>query len=401
MKRVGITIFLLVSLYLLGVGPILAQKKTASPSPTKINLPLILAGKEETVSEKVDRDLVVTGGQVEINADIDGNVLVAGGQITVKGNVSQNLVVTGGNVTIDGKVGRNLVLIGGQLNINSEVTGEALVAGGQINLKGTIDQNLAVAGGSATISGNVSRNLVAATGELKTEEKSNVGGYVLAAGGLVKLGGRVNGPVKVWAETFNVVENSLINGDVEADVVKDNIATSASISGERKVTYHKSEIKKPKATVVAGTAAAGVIIFGIGKLILLMVLVKIFGKTLEPATTYFKSFWASLGVGLVALIVSPAAVFLMMITIVGIPLGLVTLVSMVMLMCLSDLVVAATLGSYLNQKGWLANKNAYIQSVVGLVLVVLIGLIPVIGGLAKLIFLILGMGIVLRMAWKK
>ena len=342
MRKISLIGLLLIAFSILFSQTVLAENKTKTVIIPK--LPVFMAGKYQVVDKPIDGDLMISGNQVKIDTTVNGDVYAAGEQVDVGGTINGNLIVAGGTVTIVGKVNKNIIMAGGQVII---------------------------------------------------ENSANVGGYVLAAGKEVDLRGNFSGPVKVGAGNLVIGDKAVISGNLEADVTKSDISTSAKIVGEKKIQIH--EIKQPEKQkdLWREFGLAKEVFSFVGKLVVLLVLVKLFGEGIRQAASGH-SFWSTTGLGLIFLIVTPFLALILIMTIVGIPLALITGVIYLVSLYLSGMATSIYIGNCISSKGYLKTNNLYVLAVVGLVLLTLLGLIPLVGGLIKFVALILGLGILFR-----
>lgn len=89
---------------------------------------------------------VIFGGGKSIVDDYDDLVLIGGG-FSYSGTVSRDLVLIGGGNRINSEVGGNLVLIGGGHNFTGTAGGDAVVVGGGNQLGGTVEKDAVFVGG--------------------------------------------------------------------------------------------------------------------------------------------------------------------------------------------------------------------------------------------------------------
>lgn len=346
MKKIFLTGFLtLVFTILFSSAALAVTKPTATTTKAIIKLPVFMAGSNQTVDKLIDGDLMISGGQIKTTANINGDAYVAGGQIDIGGTISGNLIVGGGNITISGTVLKNVIVGGGQVKIDST---------------------------------------------------AEIGGYVLAGGGQMDLMGTFLGPVKVGGGSLVVGEKAIINGNLEADVTKSDVSSSSKIIGEKKIIIH--EVKQPEKQQINQWKQLGYakeIFSFLSKLVVLLILVKLFGKKIKQNKTT-ETFWPTIGLGLVVLIVTPILSLILMGTIIAIPLSLMVSVFYFVSLYLSGIIASILVGDFIFEKGYLKTGNDYFQSILGLILITLLGLIPFIGGLVKFIILLLGIGFIFR-----
>lgn len=339
MKKISLISFIIFALSFLFNSSVLAQSK----AKTSVKLPVFMAGENQIVDKAIDGDLMIAGSQVKITSDVKGDVYAAGGQIDITGTISGNLIVAGGNVTVSGKVLKNIITAGAQIKIDTS---------------------------------------------------AETSGYTLIGGGTVDLLGKFSGPVKVGAGTLTLGEKALINGNLEADVNKSDISATSKILGEKKIQIHetkKVDTKTVQTSKFTGFSSLKEIISFLGKLVLLLILVKLFGQKIIE-TNAKKSFWSNLGFGLILLIVTPFLCLMLLISIIGIPLSGIIFSIYLLAISLSKVVASILLGNYLSEKKYLKSKNQYLLASLSLLLLSFLGLIPFAGGLVKVFVLLFGLG---------
>ncbi|KKQ30025.1 MAG: hypothetical protein US68_C0003G0015 [Candidatus Shapirobacteria bacterium GW2011_GWE1_38_10] len=317
-------------------------------------------------------------------------------QAKAKTTIKLPVFMVGENQIVDKPIDGDLMISGGQIKITSNIKGDAYIAGGQVDISGTINGNLIVVGGNITISGKVLKNIIVGAGQVKIDNSADIGGYVLAGGGKVDLLGRFSGPVKVGAGDLLIGEAAILNGNLEADVGTTSISSTSKIIGEKNIRIHETKkVDRSERTVRPFQKVVGVgeIFSFFSKLVILLVLVKLFGQKIIK-TDAKNSFWSSIGSGLILLIVTPFLMLMLMVTVIALPLSGIVLSLYLVSISLSGIVTSILAGNYISQKGYIKTKNLYFQSFLGLLLLTLIGLIPFIGALTKFIVLLFGLGII-------
>jgi len=339
MKKIfltGLMLFLFTALF---TPAVLAQTKTKA----LVKFPVFMAGELQVVDKNIDGDLMVAGKQVKITADVKGDVYAAGQEIDISGDIGGDLIVAGARVTVSGKISKNLIMAGGQV---------------------------------------------------KVDDSAQIGGYVLTGGNMVDLSGNFSGPVRLGAQSLMMGNKTIINGNFEADVYKSEIASDAKIVGEKNIRIH--EVKKVEKQKVEFNKIGyvGKIVSFLSKLIVLLVLVKLFGEKIKKVNLK-DSFWSAIGLGLVVLIVTPILALILLGTMVAAPLSIIILTTYFVGLYLSTIISSIFVGNFISEKTKLKTNN-YVQGIVGLLLISLIGLVPVVGGLVKLIIFLFGIGIIFK-----
>jgi len=339
MKKIFFTGFLAFFFTLSLTPSVLAQNK----SKTVVKLPTFMAGEMQLLDKTVDSDLMISGKQIKISSNVNGDAYVAGSQVEINGVINGNLIVVGGEVTISGKVSKNLIM-----------------AGGQVIVKDTAE----------------------------------IGGYVLAGGRKIDLSGKFMGPVKLGAETLFVGQKAVINGNLEADVSFSDISSDAKIVGEKNIRIYETKKVESQTNKWKSFGYVGEVFSFLSKLLILLILVKLFGTKIKQINLQ-DSFWSAIGSGLLVLIVTPILALLLMITIIAFPLSVIILAAYFVGLYLSTILSSILIGNYFSKIAKLKANN-YVQGFVGLLLISLVELIPFIGGLTKLLILLLGVGIIFK-----
>jgi cytoskeletal protein CcmA (bactofilin family) len=239
-----------------------------------------------------------------------------------------------------------IVLSGPVLVDRGETSGSVVVADGDVTIRGTVDGDIVVADGDVTIRGTVD-------------------GDIVAVAGRVTLGraGRVTGDVAYGDKKPFLAPGSRVSGDVKKFELGD-----ASIVG----------------------AIGFWIGFTISLLVLGLVLLALAPKAADAIarTAKAKTLIAAL-VGLLAFFLIPIVAIAACVTLIGLPLGIVLLFSIVPLYAIAYLSAALILG------GLILKKARILAFVVGLVILQLLTLIPIAGGIIGFLATVFGLGVLL------
>lgn len=337
-------------------------------------------------------------------------VTVASGEVIDK----DFFVGAGDIVEISGTVNGDVVIAGGQLLIDGVVNGDLLAAGGMISLSGEVTQDVRIVGGQLVISGKVGRNLTAVGGSVEVTESALISGGALFAGGNVVVRAPVNGDTYVGAG--NLTLSDQINGDVQAGVGTLRLTSNAKIVGD--FTYYSDEeplidknasisgvltrndsprqmkLPKEKDLALFGRGARGSfrVLSFLSALVFGLLMIRFFPNyTKDVAATIQDNLGKSLLAGILKLILAPIVALVLMITVIGIPLGLLLLFVFLIYIYLAKIFVAYCIGDFVYQK--LGKKmTTYLPFIIGLLGYYLLTSIRVIGPLTSFVTLLLGLG---------
>lgn len=320
----------------------------------------------------------------------------------------ENAYLAGNSITTEGRIEEDVLGAGNIININSVVGGSAMLAGNTILVGGSIGNSVRAAGNIIVIESEVDSDVLAAGNTITLTEASRVGDDFVAAGSAINLDGLIGGRAMLTGAQINI--NGIIDGDVVIrEAGKVSIGENARINGD--LTYSASE----PATIAEGAQIAGEVNFQeikranggfnfseiasglfLGWLlvtyIVLLLVIYLLPKFSRSVVEYgFAKPGERMGIGFIYLVVVPIAAILLMLTVIGIPFGLVALGIYGVTIFIARVLTALLVGAYIVY--WISrNKKIrvdWFSALVGVLVVALIGLIPVIGWLAIfLVFLI-------------
>jgi cytoskeletal protein CcmA (bactofilin family) len=298
-------------------------------------------------------------------------------------------------IEILGTVRGDLYVAGGEIRIAGTVDGDLLAAGGKIDVDGKVGQDARIAGGEITLSGKIGRNLTIAGGQIVLADPAIVQGNVISAGDLI-IANRVHGNVKAIAGNLQIASTANVAGDVSYRSPEPaRIDTGAKIGGmvmQRRP--HRMFDFSPGQMV---GAMAGLILFFktisfVSTLILGLLLIFLFpGFSRGVVSTLREKPMASLGWGLVWLIVTPVVLITLLVTVVGIPLALILFPLYFISLYLARIVIILWAGTAILERMGKGGHPGW-GLLIGLFLYTLLTLIPGPGGLVTLFVILFGLG---------
>jgi cytoskeletal protein CcmA (bactofilin family) len=335
----------------------------------------------------VGSDLYAFGGGVDIQADVQGDLVAAGGRVVTAGRVEGNLIVAAGSVDLGGTVKRNVRGVGGAFTISGRVGRNLTAGGGTVVLtpEAVIDGRARLVGGEIRVAGKVASKLY-------------------AAGAVIVLGGDFLGDVDLVAQEIEVLPTARIKGTLTYWSPRDaRIDHEATIQGG--VIHNLPEL--PRALTRSGTALVTVsrVLFMAGLIVTGVALYLIFpGFTVLASNTIGSDPFRSLGIGLVLVVAMPAIAILTMLTILGIPLGLLVFVVYFAALLVGFLITAFFLGeigtrSFLRE-GRRSRSTRVLWLILALALLALVNQIPFLGGTLMAVAVLLGLGAMSLHIWR-
>jgi hypothetical protein len=242
-----------------------------------------------------------------------------------------------------------IVLVGDVLVDRDEVAGDVVVADGDVVIRGTVDGDVIVADGDVTIRG------------------------------------AVDGDVVTFAGTATLGRRARVGGDLHYVDKEPVVTPGAQVDGETK--RFSGELKG----VGAGIAIGFWIAVSVSLLLLGLLLALLAPRAADAiARTARAKIGSSILIGVGVFILLPIVAVLALVTVVGLPLGIILLLALVPLYAISYVTTAFVIGDRIV-------KGSRIPAfIVGLLILRVLALIPIAGGLIGLLATIVGLGVLLK-----
>jgi hypothetical protein len=329
------------------------------------------AGNALSIDKPVTGDLIAAGGSVELATTVAGDALLAGGDVIVSKKIGQSLYAVAGKFFVNDAIARNARVAGGQIEFSpiSEVGGNVSVAGGQVSLKGNVKGNVQAAGGRVLIDAIIGGDVEATSGQVELGPNAKIGG---------KLRYASRDPIKRDPA-------AKVGGSVET------FAPPGGWPVPENVEHHMGR--------------GGSWIWTIGLLLVATILVLLMpGFYTRVAATLRARVGMSVLIGFVALICVPVAAVLFLITIIGVPLGLLTIALYLVLLVVGYVSTGISIGDWLLKRMMSDRANTALWriggAIAGVLIVSLLARIPWIGGWVVLIALLAGLGALTLQVWQ-
>lgn len=339
------------------------------------------------------RNSYIAGGNVRPAMPVNGDLYAAGGRVTLEHPVQGDATLAGGAVTVRAPIGEDLRAVGGDINLESTVGGELYASGGNITLS-----NTAVVADAVTLyAGNVS------------------------------IEGKVNGPLKVYAQ--KIVLNGEVARDVELNAEQIELGPRAKLGAALRYSSN-AQFKTAEGVAIGGTVTrdgamngrpdshhdrewhgqmmgsgsgwAGAIASTAASFVALLAAAALFlivftGFSRRASGRMLAAPWPALGAGVVVLLGTPMLAMLLLITLIGIPLGIVLMMLFPLMLLMGWIVGVFSIAQRVQRA---IQKDAPSESsaaMIGffaltLLLVLLLGSLPIIGFLILVAILLLGTG---------
>lgn len=317
------------------------------------------AGARVYVVGDVGGDVVVAGGRVVVGQQVGGDVLAAGGMVEVRARVLDDVRLAGGEITLDGKVAGDAMAAGGRVRItpDAQIGGRAWLAGAEVDVGGHLERGLA------------------------------------AAAGHVRISGRIDGDVRLRAGDIEILPAARIGGDLVYESAQPaHIVPGARIAGRVQHIPVAHGGRAPRVmSLLGGLAAfAGLLVAGMA---LVLLFPDFSGRAARAVLT---EPWKSLALGLALLVTVPVAALILVVTVVGTPLGLSVLALYPVALLAGFLLALVALGDaglrFVGRGAGARRGWRLLGLALAMTILALLQLVPFLGGFIGFVVLLSGLG---------
>lgn len=338
-----------------------------------------------------------TGTTIHISSGdtLRGNILTAGQHVEIMGYLDNDLLSASRQFVLQGKVEDDAFVAGEMISVTGQIGDMLLVAGETIIIDGVIEGDLFAAGQEVRISSNA-RILgnAALAGENIIIEGGSINGWLRAAGSKLELDGTVNNFVELYTNDAKFGTNY-------------QAAYSTTITGTEEIHRENlGEIPENLSIFVEEPDFWSIILFQswffLSLMITGLVLIRIFQQTsIDMYRFATEKMFANTGIGLLALIGIPIAIFVLIMLFITLPLavllGLVYVISLFISYLLVAMVLGVTAIGYFQKEA--TQATYYWGLILGMLLIAILTNLPFIGWLLNVFFILFGLGSVIYYIW--
>ena len=336
--------------------------------------------QDQTVAD----DLYITNSYTEINGLVQGDLFIAATDVKITGTVTGDVYVVGSNITFTGNTYGNLVTIGNDISIQGIIKSNAYTIGSSVNFSGNVENDFVNIAMRTSLTGSVGDDarFITSDGTIDT----------LIKGDLIVLGSRYS------------LQEEKVTGNIYDSARIENIAKDQGVIFDKEV-----DINTPKVYTTNWTDKLFGALFSfcslslVGYVMIASAPVKT-GKIMAKITGSPKDFIFSLLIGFGILVVTPVALLLLSISLVGLPLAFFVFGLLLFLTIFGQLWVETAFGQeilhLLKSEGYRPFKSLAI----GRLISVLVGLVPFVGFFYSVTLMSTAVGAFVRMkleAWNK
>ena len=334
------------------------------------------AGTVVTVpsGEVREGDLYAAGEAVRVHGRLAGDLVAGAQRVLVDGQVEGDVFAAARTVDLRGAIGDSTRVVGGQVVVDATIDGDLIAGGNRVQiLEGTVIRGgVAAAASSLEIDGTVEENLRAAVGELV-------------------LRGTVRGHANVIADRLDLAPEARIEGDLDYRTrLPLSPEAAARVAGavryEEPIDEDEDEGSAAWSFLFWTWQAGAALLAGLLAVALFRPLVQQLASAIAGETTL----GALLGFG--AFLIVPVGAAVVMMTLVGLPIGIIAVLLFSVALYVAKLPIAAWAGDQLLARAGRPDASPYAAMAVGILALYLLFEIPWLGGLFWLAATWLGLG---------
>jgi cytoskeletal protein CcmA (bactofilin family) len=340
------------------------ENKVYLPSEEKIEDNLYTFGEEIEIAGEVDGDLIGFSNKIIIDGEVNGDLIAIAQEIIINGKINGDLRIAAQSITINGEVKRNTNLLGFDISLgeNAKLKKDLLVMGSQGNIKGEIGGDLHGAMENLNIHGNIEKNVFLFFKDFPNSQQRPI---------VVSENANIKGDLNYTANNVGRIENiEKIEGEINHKVPQ-------------------------KANTEFKTINAWLDIFSIfAALVIGLVIISLFPKkTNELLKELQNKPGLKILIGAGIMFLTPIICFILLITIIGLPLAFLVFGALIALSYISKIIISIFIGEKLIQKFNPKKKvKPFWAMTFGVIITWTIFSIPVFGWSLSLLAIWLGLG---------
>jgi cytoskeletal protein CcmA (bactofilin family) len=317
-------------------------------------------GHSITVDQVVTGSLFLIGSSIEVQSSVFGNVFLIGNDVKIYGDIGKSAWIIADKVTIEGAVGNNVKIIAREVNIESS----ALIKG-----------KLSIVAENVDLRGRVGRN-------------ASIWAYEL------DVSNRIEGNLNAHVTKLTLTSNAYIGGNISYQSGPDvNISGRATIAG-REIISSRSNFWESMGLkeVWFGSAILGKIMNYIYTFVAALILFPLFPTFIKKQVSVLNNhWWHALWCGCIAFFVIPAISIVLLMTVLGIPLGLALGSLCFIVFFLAKITPIMSVSQRIaRNRGWKLRPLSLFA--LGLLCYLILTLIPILGILLSLAATFFGLG---------
>ncbi len=313
----------------------------------------------------INGDVFIIGTDIKISGEINGNLFVIGNSIELTGKISGSIFSISSNLNVKTRERANSIIsIGDIVEINSGSKNSTYIISNKANINGLIGRDLYVISENTNLNNTVFRNFIQAGERLYFSKSANV---------------NQNLRYSINAKT-----------NINPEIITGKIETYNPV-----INYFNKDSRNIK-NFINGITLFNILVTFLTLLLLGFLFVK-YAKNIgkNASKKYMEEFGDNLLIGFLTLLLFPIIFILLALSIFGINIALFLLIGFIFLFAFAYIFSAMSIGLFI-EKVLFDDDNLYIAVFIGAILFPIIGLLPIIGKIAELVLILVGVGCVIK-----
>lgn len=310
------------------------------------------------------------------------------------------------NVEFNENVEGDSALAGNIVDVIGNIDGIGFIAGNTVNIDGSLEYGFA-AGNEVNIAGHVAKSLYLAGNTINFADNSSVGRDIKIVGQKINLAGKLERHVDVVGTKITMKSGTTVYGDVNLDanniVVEDNVTIHGTLSYNENANATISDntmitdIEKLATVEESNGIDANAVLSSIVNLVIVFLVISILlPQTIEKTNNLYKKpsfglYVRNIGAGILILICIPLIAMLLLLSNIGIALGLILAALYVIALYLAYIYSGFLVGEILLIKVLKLKVNKYLSGIIGIIILKLLTLIPILGTIIGFLAITLGL----------
>ena len=320
--------------------------------------------------------------------------------------IKTDLIVFADRTQISGTVDGDLIVWSRSVIVTGHITGDILCFAQELTVNSPVDGNVRAFAQNVTLSNKVGKNVMAWAGELDLTETTTVGGTITVGAGNAELNGHVAGDVLAFSESVDV--NGSLGHDASFQAGTLHVGPNAEIKGRTKFQGGREAEVSPSAKLGSPIEFTlkkhghernyssprfywHQILLGGASFVFGLVLLLLAPGFFFDAERACGKAAPAIGFGLLFLFATPIAAIIVCITIVGLGVGISTLLLYLIAIYSAQVYVGSWLGERILGSG-VGVGAALGRLALGLLLLRAVGMLPYVGHLISFFVVAWGLG---------
>ncbi len=316
------------------------------------------------------------------DAIIEDDLYVNGEFVTISGIVDGDLIIVGNNILVDGTVTGDLYAFGENIRVTGTISGLACTLGSNVNISGTVRDNVYLAAAIGDIRGNIDGDVFAATGQLNLE--GTITDDVRAVTGQLNSTATVGGDFLLAGDNYTLERNDISGQFLTStkDIEEKEQLTSEDFFGIN----------------LGFTLATFVGMYIVGVLLILSAPVKTL-QIEKKITTSWMELLKSYGVGILIIIAIPIPIFLLLISIIGLPIAFLIMAVLLFLSTFGTVWAESAIGNKVLKLAKGKDTGRFFSLLIGRSITTVVRLIPILRGVYNISLIAITVGSITRMKY--